>query len=63
MNKAIRRTGTALSLCILVPIRLYLYYKVLILVDASELMMFLFWVYAPLALLLSIINEWLKADG
>ncbi len=36
-----------ISICITLPIWLYLFYKVLIFIQATELMMFLFWVYIP----------------
>jgi len=44
-----------LSIFILFPIQIFLYYKVLLAVKATELMWFLFWVYIPLAIIMSII--------
>ena len=35
------------SLCVVMPIWYYLIYQILVRVDASELMFFLFWVYVP----------------
>jgi hypothetical protein len=44
-----------LNLLVIKPIFLYLCYKVLLSVNASELMMFLFWIYAPVTVLCAII--------
>jgi hypothetical protein len=42
------------------PINLYLWWKVLHLVGATELMWFLFWVNWPLVILITIIDRILK---
>lgn len=44
-----------LSLCVSLPIWFYLLYQILQRVHASELMMFLFWVYAPVSVVTSAI--------
>ena len=46
-----------LGIFITMPIWYFLLYQVLVRVQASELMFFLFWIYGPLALLLAIIRE------
>ena len=44
-----------LHLFICLPIWFYLLYKILKAIQATELMMFLFWVYLPLTILITII--------
>ncbi len=39
------------------PIWLYLIYKILVLVNATELMWFLFWVYVPLIFFVQIASD------
>lgn len=46
-----------IGLFITVPIWFYLLYQVLVRVQATELMFFLFWVYMPLTLLISIVTK------
>jgi hypothetical protein len=41
-----------IRLVIVAPIAWYLYYKVLVMIDATELMWFLFWMWLPISLLL-----------
>ena len=41
---------TLLATLVSLPIWYYLLYQILIRVDASELMMFLFWVYMPVTI-------------
>ena len=36
-----------LSVCVTIPIWFYLLYQILVRVQATELMFFLFWVYVP----------------
>jgi len=45
------------SLFITGPIWYYLLYKILIGVHATELMMFLYWVYVPVGILMTIISK------
>lgn len=52
--KAIR---AVLLVFITLPIWLYLQYQILDRVQASELMWFLFWVYAPVALIASVLGH------
>lgn len=54
-----KNTKIALSLVgvfVTAPIWYYLLYKILVSVNASELMWFLFWIYLPVGLLLQIIK-------
>lgn len=44
------------SVVVTLPIRGYLWYKILEYVHASELMWFLFWVYFPLGLLVTMLS-------
>ena len=44
-----------LSLCISTPIWYYLMYKILVMVQATDIMWFLFWVYVPVGLLVQIL--------
>ena len=46
-----------LSLLITLPIWYYLLYQILIRVNASELMMFLYWVYLPFSILLGVMAK------
>lgn len=43
-----------ISVLITMPIWFYLQYKILTMVNATELMFFLFWVYVPFSALLNI---------
>lgn len=54
MLKAI---SIALAVFIVTPIWYYLLYKILVAVQATELMWFLYWVYLPVAVLLTVIKE------
>lgn len=52
MSKIKIITGV-LSVCLTIPIWLYLFYKVMVMVQATELMWFLFWVYVPVVIVVS----------
>jgi len=45
---------------IVLPIWYYLLYQILIRVDATELMMFLFWVYVPLDFMVMVFGSVIK---
>ena len=47
---------TAIGFCVTIPIWLYLVYKILLLVEATELMWFLYWIYVPAVVLVSVLN-------
>lgn len=49
MNKAKIITGV-LSVFLTIPIFIYLLYNIMVKVEASELMWFLFWIYIPVVL-------------
>lgn len=53
----IKNITTSLSLLITTPIYYYIMYQVLVRVDASELMFFLFWVYAPVSMLTIVLRD------
>jgi len=42
------------------PIWFYLLYRILVSVNASELMFFLFWIYLPVSLFAAIVGQILK---
>lgn len=52
MSKIKIITGV-LSVCLTIPIWLYLFYKVMVMVQATELMWFLFWIYVPVVIVVS----------
>jgi len=54
MNKAYA-VAITIVLLIVMPIWFYLLYQILVRVNASELMFFLFWVYVPTELIATII--------
>ena len=47
--------ASLLGLFVSIPIWYYLVYQILIRVHATELMMFLFWIYVPVTLLVQIL--------
>lgn len=53
--KAIRVITGILSVFVVMPIWYYLLYQILVRVNATELMFFLYWVYLPVALTTSIL--------
>lgn len=50
-----------LHLIVTFPIWYYLLYQVLVRVQASELMWFLFWVYMPVHLVAGAISRWFES--
>ena len=46
-----------LGLLVAMPIWFYLQYQILIRVQATELMMFLFWIYVPVVFLVSLLAK------
>jgi hypothetical protein len=49
-----------LVLFIILPIWFYLLYQILVMVGATELMFFLFWVYLPVAVFVGVLKELVK---
>ncbi len=49
-----------LSVLIVAPIWFYLLYCILVRVEASELMWFLFWIYIPVAVMVAVMRELIK---
>lgn len=49
-----------IALFIVLPIWYYLIYKVLVLVNATELMWFLFWVYLPFGIFVQTVTKFLE---
>lgn len=62
MNKGIKIIGILLGLVIVYPIKFYLFFKILKFIEATELMWFLFWVYIPTTILVTIIIHLLEKD-
>lgn len=52
--------ATILAMCCTLPIWFYLLYKVLVLVNATELMWFLYWIYLPVTFLVATLSELAK---
>lgn len=61
MNKA-RVISALLSLFVSLPIWFWLIYQILLRVDASELMFFLFWVYVPVTVFAQLLAELSAGD-
>lgn len=55
--KIIKALTMLFSFCITLPIWYYLLYKILVAVNASELMFFLFWVYVPFAFICAFLSR------
>ena len=53
--KAAKVISAILTLLITVPIWVYLIYQIMVRVQASELMWFLFWIYVPAHILANVI--------
>lgn len=45
-----------ISTLIVMPIWYYLFYKILVAIEASELMFFLYWIYLPAGILIKVID-------
>ncbi len=54
--------GLILGLGVITPIWYYLMYQVLVRVQATELMWFLFWVYVPVSIVVQIISKLIEAE-
>jgi hypothetical protein len=59
--KAMQTISALLSLIITMPIWFYLLYQVLVRVQATELMFFLFWIYFPVVMLTGILSNIAKS--
>lgn len=57
MKTALAIITLLLGVFITLPIWFYLIYKILILVNATELMWFLFWIYLPITTLMTILGR------
>lgn len=55
--KAAKIVSGVLSIFVTMPIWYYLMYQILVRVEASELMFFLYWVYVPVTVLAQIIAK------
>jgi hypothetical protein len=51
-----------LGLLVTMPIWFYLIYQILVRVNASELMFFLFWVYVPVTTLVGVLTKMADKD-
>jgi hypothetical protein len=61
--RKIKIASTILFLCFTMPIWFYLFYQILQRVQASELMMFLFWIYLPAAVIGAVFVRLLESDS
>ena len=52
--------ASLLALFITLPIWYYLLYKILVLVNATELMWFLYWIYLPVSIFASSVSRLLE---
>lgn len=59
--KKLEIIGVILSLFLILPIWYYLLYKILEAIVATELMWFLYWIYVPAAIILTIIVKILES--
>lgn len=57
MKKALIIIGACLTTFVYLPIWYYLLYKILLMINATELMWFLFWIYIPVGLFVGIISK------
>ena len=57
MKKALTVISAVLVTFIVFPIWYYLFYKILIAVNATELMWFLYWIYLPAHLIATLIAK------
>jgi hypothetical protein len=53
----VKNIANALGLLVTLPIWYYLMYQILIRVNATELMMFLFWVYVPVGIAVQVVTK------
>lgn len=51
-----------LAAFVVMPIWFYLLYQILVRVNASELMWFLYWVYLPAAILVAVVQKILEEE-
>lgn len=51
-----------LQLFVVLPIWYYLLYQILVRVNATELMFFLYWIYVPVALLAATVTKMIERD-
>jgi len=47
---------------IVMPIWFYLLYKILVAINATELMWFLFWLHLPLSMFISVLSKIIESD-
>lgn len=55
MSKAAKVVSGLLVIFMTLPIWFFLQYKILVMVNATELMWFLFWVYVPFTILAAVL--------
>ncbi len=55
--KSLKIITYTFSLAVTLPIRIYLFYMILKMINTTELMWFLFWVYVPFTVLISILMK------
>ena len=59
--KAAKAISVVLSLLVVLPIWFYLLHQLLVRVNASELMWFLYWAYLPIAMLCGLLSRLAEA--
>ena len=55
--KKVKIVMASLAVLITLPIWFYLLYKILVAVNATELMWFLYWIYLPFAIFVTILQR------
>lgn len=60
MKSKLQLFAGLISLLVTLPIWYYLQYKILEIVNASELMWFLFWIYLPVGVIMAILNKFVE---
>lgn len=53
----LREVAAIIAVFITLPIWFFLLYKILVKVDASELMFFLYWIYLPFSIFVGVVSK------
>lgn len=61
--KTVKTISTIITVLVSYPIWIWLYYQILLRVQATELMWFLFWIYVPVVILTAVLNAIVVAAG
>lgn len=60
MKKILLILTASLGLIVTIPIWMVLLYKILVMIDATELMWFLYWIYLPSVVFTSLLGSAIK---